>query len=520
MEKGLGVPGFAYLSRSTTLASAIITPFRLRLFHFAPVALLIVWALSPLGSQASLRILSIRERQPNSTSTLDYMDINSRYQLTDSEGDVRTSVMPVNVIFSTALLFSGTLGNHYQDVWGNIRVPVIEDIESFLGPRYNSAGWISVPTGSISTIWASLIGLPSSIDIATEYSQFTLETGYIYLDQVKMNVSSVAISQRNESTLTQLTDFTKQGYNYSPSNGLWQLVSLFDPADSAEQPRSSNRMIFEELREGDSEVHHRVLEGLVSVRWVELSVACNRTECTSQAIRNSTRSRNASLEDDSSTAYGLTNLTKNSYFFKTLTQAFPYYGAQTATKVPIPDPIQTYLRYPDWNPFVPMEFQYGYDWNNTAFLARRLATILNTYWIASLASNAVAGPWSSLNNTFSIENTTMSTLASEQYLYCDHAWLAVLLISTTVLLSAAIASGIFAFLGVGPDATDYLSALTLAHGLPGLPDGSYLDADDRVRRLRHMSIRIGDSNPEDGVGNIVVGPRGEVKLLEIGRFYR
>jgi hypothetical protein len=259
------------------------------------------------------------------------------------------------------------------------------------------------------------------------------------------------------------------------------------------------------------------------------------------------------LANRSSTAYGLANITDNSYFFEALTQIIPYYGAQTAAGLPNPDPIQIYLKSHDSNPFVTSDFQYGYSWDSSELLARRLGSVLNTYWIASLASNAVTGNWDGLNIsnqadggmlacgpvarretdnitdspsnvidqiTFSVANTTVFDLGTEQYLYCDRAWLAVLVVSAAVLLCAAVASGIFVFLSVGPDVADFFSALTLAYRVPELSGGSYLDAADRIRPLRNVVIRTGDSNPESDVGNIVVGPCDKVKHLKVGRLYR
>ena len=71
-----------------------------------------------------------------------------------------------------------------------------------------------------------------------------------------------------------------------------------------------------------------------------------------------------------------------------------------------------------------------------------------------------------------LSTTTMNTTAivqtTEKYLHCNKRWLALLSIATIVILCAALPSGILSFLSIGPDVTDYLSALTRAYQVPTL----------------------------------------------------
>src|SRR6202044_933668 len=70
LEKGVNALSFAYLSQSTTLAQTYLAPLSLRSLHWLPMVLCFIWALSPLGSQATLRFLSSQDRNVQSASSM------------------------------------------------------------------------------------------------------------------------------------------------------------------------------------------------------------------------------------------------------------------------------------------------------------------------------------------------------------------------------------------------------------------------------------------------------------------
>jgi hypothetical protein len=74
LERGVDVAAVEYLTGSRTVFGAISTPFRLRIFHRTLPLLLALWSLSPLGGQASIRVVSLGE-VTNFTSEFVYMDV-------------------------------------------------------------------------------------------------------------------------------------------------------------------------------------------------------------------------------------------------------------------------------------------------------------------------------------------------------------------------------------------------------------------------------------------------------------
>jgi hypothetical protein len=57
LECGVEVAAVEYLAGSRTVFGTISTPFRLKLLHRTLPVLLVLWSLSPLGGQASLRVV-------------------------------------------------------------------------------------------------------------------------------------------------------------------------------------------------------------------------------------------------------------------------------------------------------------------------------------------------------------------------------------------------------------------------------------------------------------------------------
>jgi hypothetical protein len=103
--------------------------------------------------------------------------------------------------------------------------------------------------------------------------------------------------------------------------------------------------------------------------------------------------------------------------------------------------------------------------------------------------------------------------------HCDRIWVGLIIISTLVMLCAAIITTILSFFRRASDVTDALSALSLNSGIPLMRDGSYLDATQRTRVLKDVRLKLGDACPDEPVGRIVIGQDTGVGDLKKGRLY-
>jgi hypothetical protein len=87
---------------SQTFGSTIITQSKLGMFHVSAVILVLIWMLSPLGSQSSLQIVHLEHRQDNVTNyTVSYFDTSAKpgFATPNFKADVS-----LNALFSSVLM--------------------------------------------------------------------------------------------------------------------------------------------------------------------------------------------------------------------------------------------------------------------------------------------------------------------------------------------------------------------------------------------------------------------------------
>ncbi|OMP83028.1 hypothetical protein BK809_0001220, partial [Diplodia seriata] len=97
LEKGQKIGVLDQLLGSTSVVSTIITQFQLRAYGPVGVCLMLLWIISPLGGQATLRILDTKLQVDNSSITIDYPTMNYTAAFdpgyaSDSQGGQQTSM--------------------------------------------------------------------------------------------------------------------------------------------------------------------------------------------------------------------------------------------------------------------------------------------------------------------------------------------------------------------------------------------------------------------------------------------
>jgi hypothetical protein len=149
--------------------STIESQLQLRETSFYGIVLLMLWCLSPLGSQASLRVLQ-RGQYTNSTSVF------IRYPSTGPAASISTTFIDgIEVTrFSSVLESPPRVKARHQDLYGGIKIPRIEALTA----RPTADGWQAVPPVLAPDDFSSLlglrvIGLPRHVD-----TRFSLESTY------------------------------------------------------------------------------------------------------------------------------------------------------------------------------------------------------------------------------------------------------------------------------------------------------------------------------------------------------
>lgn len=179
------------------------------------VATLMLWAFSPLGCQAYLRILRTEYNNINSTTEFAYLNMTqqlSGFQAAYSPSD---SQYAINALYTGCLIGTESTKNGTEDSWGNVKIPMIETLDAYMA----SDGWMSVPRGVGAVTYNSLLGIPVSGLPIDKYSSFNLEAYYHHLQYPSINVMNAIgdwltplnipySSQHNTSTI-----WTHSGHN-------------------------------------------------------------------------------------------------------------------------------------------------------------------------------------------------------------------------------------------------------------------------------------------------------------------
>lgn len=255
-----------------------------------------------------------------------------------------------------------------------------------------------------------------------------------------------------------------------------------------------------------------------TMRYVEVEIECDGPTCQSIAARLSTNPANhtgkhefSSLDQAHYTplnGLGQADIMYTS-FLEDLTNATnPAVGCDTSFCPP--SVLEAYLADPA-NTVLQTGTTKLWKLGNEA-ISQRFTQLFNTYWIDSIAAAPVSGNFSLEYSDFGTtqqynKDSTIGTITtSEQVIKCDGKWLAILLLCSVVLFVIGLATVVLTALRRGPDVLDRFSPLLRYSRFANIPhESSMEDAVSQSRRLRKMTVRLGDIRPEDEVGILRLG---------------
>lgn len=504
LEKGGRVGLFDQLLGSTTIFQTVTTQVQIRTPGFIGIALIITWAFSPLGGQASLRVLRNTTKKVTEHSTIQYVNTTSWIMSGQYVGaDTENSYIPVDALFGAALVSYATTKYPTQDTWGNIKVPFVEQLAAY---NMDSYGWYSVPDDLSSDHYASVLGLPISAvtNDANTTTVFGVETSYWVL-----TCPLLWGGNRSDPTTYKDYNFPNEKYAFKTNSTNLNL--------SSNNSRTSNQQT-QGLDPGmqplvftytDQNNHHddEVLAlCTIQTSYVEVSVRCLAQSCVVARIRRSQSSHPPSswtpLDTASTSSFGWFA----THFVGALKDG--HQGAVTPYQSFILDPLDAFnssLQRPPVST-VPK-----------AIFSIRLSQLFNTYWIALLAPTAIAKGLNNANltvDTSIVEGTeqqsTEATITHLVYVVkCDNLWLTVLLISTGVTTLIGIFGIVATMCRRGPELGLNISAMIKDSPFVDSPAiSSTLDASDRTRMCKNLVVKYGDVACEDEFGHVAIGNLG------------
>lgn len=107
----------------------MVSQFQLRAISVFGICLVTIWALSPIGGQASLRQISIGLKNTTALATFYHLAYNGSVSSFQNSGQ-ETIWEVVNNIFTSAMVGSVASNISPVDVWGNVKTPRIEHDEA------------------------------------------------------------------------------------------------------------------------------------------------------------------------------------------------------------------------------------------------------------------------------------------------------------------------------------------------------------------------------------------------------
>ncbi|UPX13668.1 uncharacterized protein EKO05_0004168 [Ascochyta rabiei] len=265
-EKGSKISTLELLMASQSVWGTVESQMLMQRITLVGANLLFLWALSPLGGQASLRLMRRDSESTYASTKLRYLTTGPAAAafIPATVGTSRGKFSEAGSLYNAALLAPLAVKLGPQDSWGNVNIPSLEALNTSLA---DSNGWVSVPT-TITTpeTYASLVGVPIVGLPSNAESNFTLEYNYLTVTCGEFNQQPYPGTHGTDDPTA--TNYTK--LDEMIPGVIWYNKSLsylhpFDPLKGRasfmlDTPRNMGRPQFGGLR-NDSDVFVGRLDG-------------------------------------------------------------------------------------------------------------------------------------------------------------------------------------------------------------------------------------------------------------------
>ena len=459
-----------------------------------------LWVLSPLGGQASLRLLDLGYHATTSPHNISYLNPEKQSILAIGADAVETLGFEINALYLSALFTPPAGQASSVDTWSNVKIPTIEKLEST--GKSDADGWYDVSAEN--TSYSSLVGLPIDNTGVSGSYHFYVEALYMTLDcPTVSDITLVNVS--NGGFSLQFIDV-----NSTPSY-LYPNQTSYPPVE----PWGVNFSALSFLESDNAFTANCTL----TRSSVESNITCDTGTCRVTQIRRSKFDQRPPGYTPLYPEEGAVNL--QSYW--PISAGAEHEGSSTPTEYFLADPTLRSLSTSRHSWGVSLKGL------SAALFSERFSLLLNTYWQCSLVPWYQTGDFptnaSSLNddlddglrNPFNTTTTTVTTF-TDIYI-CNKAWTAILVIASSALLLCGVCGTIAKYMTRGPDILGYVSTLTRDNPYIDLPPGGCtLDGLERARLLINMKVKMQDVAAEEEIGHIAFSSAETTNLMS-GRLY-
>lgn len=537
LELGTYVGTLDTLAASTSFTSTIVSQFQLRSYSVLGVILVLLWALSPIGGQASIRQMTIGTDRATTLATFNYLALSG--ELAGFLNTSRKSMFAIiDTMFISSLTASTASRSSPQDIWGNIKIPLVEYYET--RERPDGEGWFDSTDGELES-YASTIGIPISGFNSTGFAKYSTRVQTSYLQAV-CSMSTWDISEIGK--FSQPTNYK----NYTGSGAAIYYDDDMQANRTRTDPQSREPFVFQYRTLQWGENNHQVNCSLKN-SYVEAEVICPQsTSCAATRVRRS----QWEAPPSSWTFLDLFFANYELLFGGLINSVDGKLGWPTLLDRYISDPAQV-VKTTDVNLFtVNLTTEENYS--------KRMSQLLNAYFICLNGMptipegiNNITAYHVDQNGTFIPPrdfsrngsfnyyqmigdvsetrgrawaiNGTQTT--SREVIIAHIPWVITLCVISIVLILASLVSPLVRIFFIrGPEVLMNVSSLaTRNNPYISLPEGgSHLGASARARLLKKVEVRFGDVERPSNVGKLAIGSlRGAdercIESIEKGRMY-
>ncbi|KAF4812278.1 hypothetical protein CGCSCA5_v009147 [Colletotrichum siamense] len=519
MERGVTVLGLEYLLSCRTVFSAVTTPLSLRGANILMPFLVALWAMSPLGGQAALRIMGMIPSQISESQLFEYLEFMSVFPHSGPFGSSGLSLMPsIQGTFISALSSPEEVKTGPRDAFGNVKIPMLAHY-----PQTTIAdadGWYSTSPNGSDTIWSAIMGIP----VATK-GGFSQGQNYSFAINTSYMTAHCSLHR------VQAVDF-KSWYDYMNKTGIYNTGRVLMIRSAEARTRFSKTpmdLILEAWYYPNETVTNATC--VLTMMHAEVDVACQGSLCGARRIRRIEKPENMTVRTvldgiagegtDKYVPLGVFNIFMETFIRITQT---PWEAKGAGMNKPFPSPLETYFT----NPNTPFSAPGIGDWNGTdiyevgdAVFSQRLSQLLNTFWLSSVASLNISGNFNfqthmmllEVENTI-VQNVTGTKTPDQLVMRVNGLWISILFISSAVMLASGVAASVFGCLRRGPDVLD--RAIFFLRDSPHVDlaqQNSLEDGISQVKRTKSLRVCVGDIRPTEETGYVAFGTVGEAMPL-------
>lgn len=566
---------------SQSVWGTVESQFLMRRITIVGVNLLFLWAMSPLGGQASLRLLERSTSTDFTFKPLRYLSTgagSAAWAMTsgtyvEDDGGL-TQVEP---LYAAALFGSDEVKKAAEDTWGNVKIPFIHDLNS---------SWSAIPTNnSKPEDYQALVGIPVIGRPTDRGGSFNLETSHLTVECEPFQTTTVKMSnytelqrlapgqtwqnmsetnspwgKKNDVGGKKATFFLQTDLPLSQGDdGRFDAYAGYVNASASAQPYPKRQITFV------SAVGYQPIVGSalnyancsLGQIHIETMVNCTTDKCFAVQQRRSlidTRDENVTPFDHILIA-------------DLALKAFPKTFGWSRGSGPTEQFLFNATAFPFVSPTTSLGDNAG--WVDLALLStdvfsRRLSLLLNTFYQLTIAPNAylnnlpqnnysafgldtapvddvsvyLSDNLTTKNTTFVdwytlfqdktyqsgiyfIGATTNSTVSKTHAIFvCNFAWLSLLFAAAAIIFVTGVASLVLKWKTLGPEMFGFVTSMTYENRFVNIPSGgTMLNGMERARLLKDVEFCVGDVKGDEDVGHIAFTAGVPLRKLERGRLY-